>query len=315
MSDQELYRIGTVSKLTGISPECLRAWERRYNLQPAQKSGKTRFYSHEQLQNLNKIKTLIQKGHPISSLANLNTAQLNARLTPVQELSGIFNPVQAYSARLPQIGLIGTNLLILEQENGETDRLEVAQRWHNVTEFLNSRPNQINSLHTVVLYSPTLNPEEISTTMALIPDLRVIVVYQYASPQRIDELKSQGAPLLAWPISWDQLISICVKSTEFGQQAGKSAPRRFDDSELLSIAYKAKQLGDDSPRHLVTLISDLNAYELYTAEHILESPDEAELLSRIREDVSFARAQLERSLGDVLATKSISISDTRLLQT
>ncbi len=78
--DDDLYRIGTVAGLTEISVERLRAWERRYGLQPAHRSGKTRFYNLEQVGRLKKIKRLIDNGHPISSLVSLTDEQLNERL-------------------------------------------------------------------------------------------------------------------------------------------------------------------------------------------------------------------------------------------
>ena len=77
---QNLYRIGTVSSLTGISVERLRAWERRYDLSPAHKSGKTRYYSRAQLERLRLVKHLIDLGQPISSLATLSTDQLKSRI-------------------------------------------------------------------------------------------------------------------------------------------------------------------------------------------------------------------------------------------
>ena len=307
MSEQELYRIGTVSKLTGISPECLRAWERRYDLQPAQKTGKTRFYSYEQLQNLNKIKRLIEQGHPISSLAQLNSSQLSARLAPVS------TPVQGYSSGvsyqpgLPTIGLIGTNVLMLEQDSGASDRVEVTQRWHNVAEFLNSRPSELIHLSAVALSSPTLNLEEIREIRAFAQNLRVVAVYQYAADTRKTTLEQQGVPILAWPVTWDQLVTACAQPMDM--EIGKATPRRYDDSQLLAIASVAKQHGDNAPRHLVSLITSLNAYEQYTIEHILEAPDDAELHCRIRADVSFARGHLEHSLSDILSTKAIHIPE------
>jgi DNA-binding transcriptional MerR regulator len=315
MSEQELYRIGTVSKLTGISPECLRAWERRYDLQPAQKTGRTRFYSHEQLQNLNIIKRLIEQGHPISSLAQLDASQLNARLTPVadanlpsgQAFASTFTSGGAYTPRLPNIGLIGANLLMLEQDDGTSDRVEVTQRWHNVAEFLNSRPSELNHLTAVALSTPTLNLGEIRDIRARMPDLRVVAVYQYAAEARIEAAEQQGAPLLAWPVTWDKLVATCAQPVEL--ELGKTTPKRYDDSQLLAIASVAKQQGDSSARHLVSLITSLNAYEQYTAEQILEVPEDAELHCRVREDVSFARAQLEHSLGNIITTRAIHIPE------
>jgi len=303
MSEQELYRIGTVSKLTGISPECLRAWERRYDLQPAQKTGKTRFYSHEQLQNLSKIKRLIEQGHPISSLAQLDGRQLSARLTPVSLSGQTYSADTAYRPQLPTIGLIGTNVIMLEQDEGASDRVEVTQRWNNVADFLNSRPSELRHLNAVALSSPTLNLEEIRDIRARVSDLRIVAVYQYAADTRIESLKKQGIPLLAWPVTWEKLVSACAQPMEL--DIGKSTPRRYEDSQLLSIASAARQRGDSAPRHLVSLITSLNAYEQYTTEHILEAPDDADLHCRIRADVSCARGLLEHSLGDLLETKAI----------
>ena len=108
LSETELYRIGTVAKLTGISVECLRAWERRHGLAPAEREGRTRYYSRTQLKRLEKIKALTEDGHPISSLVELSEEQLDARI-------GITRP-RVSPHRLPQIGLVGPNLMILEQE-------------------------------------------------------------------------------------------------------------------------------------------------------------------------------------------------------
>ena len=84
MTETELYRIGTVAKLTGISVECLRAWERRHGLEPAERDGRTRYYSRSQLQRLQTIKTLTEAGHPISSLVELSSEQLDARIGVTQ---------------------------------------------------------------------------------------------------------------------------------------------------------------------------------------------------------------------------------------
>ena len=50
----DFYRIGSVAALTGIAVERLRAWERRHGFSPAHKSGRTRFYSADQLEKLKK---------------------------------------------------------------------------------------------------------------------------------------------------------------------------------------------------------------------------------------------------------------------
>src|SRR5689334_11148082 len=53
-----LLRIGELSRRTGVSPELLRAWERRYGLlEPARSSGGLRLYGSDALERV----TLMQK--------------------------------------------------------------------------------------------------------------------------------------------------------------------------------------------------------------------------------------------------------------
>ena len=84
----DLFRIGTIANLTGISVERLRAWERRYGVAPVYRSGKTRFYSQEQLEWLQKVKRLIDQGHPISTLVGLDAEALETRLASQREVAG-----------------------------------------------------------------------------------------------------------------------------------------------------------------------------------------------------------------------------------
>ena len=51
MAETALLRIGELSRRSGVSPELLRAWERRYDLlQPRRSEGGLRLYSHTDLE-------------------------------------------------------------------------------------------------------------------------------------------------------------------------------------------------------------------------------------------------------------------------
>ena len=55
----EGYRIGAVSRLTGISTDNLRVWERRYQtVTPARTDSGDRYYSSEDISRLKLIKML-----------------------------------------------------------------------------------------------------------------------------------------------------------------------------------------------------------------------------------------------------------------
>jgi MerR family transcriptional regulator, light-induced transcriptional regulator len=297
LSESELYRIGTVAKLTGISVECLRAWERRHGLEPAERDGRTRYYNQNQLRRLEKIKVLIEEGHPISSLIELSDEQLDAR-------TGLRRP-QVNPNRLPQVGLVGPNLLILEQEAEQSDVAEVCQRWVSIDDFVGSRPAERAQLDVVAVQIPSLNADSLQRVQRAAPDCRLLAVYQFANREALSQATEQhGATTLAWPLAWADLMHACATPSGSAARVGRMAPRRYTDHELVDIATRARSRGLDTPRHLVTLITDLNAFADYATQCLTGAAD-TEAYDRLREDVSYARAQLERALATTIETRAV----------
>ncbi len=78
-----LYPIRAVSKLTGISIDTLRAWERRYQVVTPQRDDRGRLYSEENVQRLRLLNSAVEKGHAIGRLATLSDEELqNMLATP-----------------------------------------------------------------------------------------------------------------------------------------------------------------------------------------------------------------------------------------
>ena len=281
--DDDLYRIGTIASLTGIAVERLRAWERRYGLEPAHKSGKTRFYSQAQLQRLQLIKRLIDQGHPISTLVELDDDVLVARLNTHRQAR--LQPATA--------GLIGPNLLVLEQQQAGGSRLDVRARWSNLDAFFEDQTGT-EALEVVVVQLPVLLTERIDRIGRFQPEARIVVVYQFATPKHLAEVQELGIPTLTWPASWQEIEHACATTAGMPLRAARAAARRFTDEELIAIAASAAD-PSGCPAHLVELISGLNAF----AEFSLACADEADdprLYERVHTDTSQARAQLELAL-------------------
>ena len=293
MVDDDLYRIGTVARLTGISVECLRAWERRYGLAPPERAGRTRYYSHAQLTRLTKIKALIDAGHPVSSLIALSEAQLDSRCRPA--LAGASIPGSPH--RLPRVGLIGASLVLLEQDAPDTNQVEIAQRWVAIDDFLDARERERSHLDAIVLQLPTLNFADLDRACAAVPDARWIVVYRFAERDAIKALEARGIPGFAWPIAWEELMRACAMPSSSPAHAARAAPRRYSDHELVAIASRARERGRDAPRDIVALINDLNAFADFAGQRLLSDGDESFDYEQAREAVSYARAQLERVLA------------------
>lgn len=290
--DDDLYRIGTVAQLTDISVERLRAWERRYGLAPAYRAGKTRFYTKEQVEHLGKIKRLIDLGQPIGSLAELSSAQIDERL----------GARQTPEAEPVRTGLVGPNLLVLEQQQTSSGKLEICARWANMDAF--ARDRQASAvLDAIVVQLPVLNPEQIARVEAECPDAHVVALYQFATTGQIAEVEERGIPTLKWPAPWRD-IEHAAASFPRRRRAGGGSGRRFSDEELIAIAASA--LGDASacPQHLVELISQLNAFADF-ARDCAEAAEDPARYRLVTEAAAEARSRLEGALETIAIAEGL----------
>ena len=68
-------RIGEISQRTGVSPELLRAWERRYSLlRPERTSGGFRLYSDQDVERVRRMKARLAEGLSAAEAARLATS-------------------------------------------------------------------------------------------------------------------------------------------------------------------------------------------------------------------------------------------------
>src|SRR5690606_3399979 len=84
-TDQEpRHTIGAVAQRTGLSPDLLRVWERRYGVvDPARPQGGPRLYSDADILRLRLLRRLTEGGHSIGRIADLSVPELT-RLLPAE---------------------------------------------------------------------------------------------------------------------------------------------------------------------------------------------------------------------------------------
>ncbi len=73
-----LYPIRAVSKLTGISVDTLRAWERRYQVVAPQRDRRGRLYTEADVERLRLLNAAVERGHAIGRVAALGDKELQA---------------------------------------------------------------------------------------------------------------------------------------------------------------------------------------------------------------------------------------------
>jgi len=84
MDPRGQFRIGQVSRLSGVPPETLRSWEARYQaVRPARTPGGFRLYSPDDVERLKLIRALTDLGNPVGTIANLDAKSLRDRLAGV----------------------------------------------------------------------------------------------------------------------------------------------------------------------------------------------------------------------------------------
>ena len=86
-----LLRIGELSRRSGVSPELLRAWERRYGLlEPTRSAGGLRLYSAADLERVRAMQQHLAEG-----LAAAEAAALAAEAEPRADQAVVFSPAAA----------------------------------------------------------------------------------------------------------------------------------------------------------------------------------------------------------------------------
>lgn len=97
MREANKYPIKVVSQLTGLTPDTLRAWERRYGaIAPQCDEAGVRLYSEDDLERLKLLRRAVEAGHRISRIAALPLEEL-------QGLSSLRPGTSAHGARLDAV--------------------------------------------------------------------------------------------------------------------------------------------------------------------------------------------------------------------
>jgi hypothetical protein len=254
------------------------------------------------------MRALIDLGHPVSTLIDLGNAQLSARLNNAGAVVSVADPVPTTPARTAPapvataltVGLVGLNLLVLEQSAGPMQHLAVMARWPTLDALLADLPAP-GTLDALVIQQPVLISQRLDVIADRLPGTRLVCVYQFATERQRASMEARQRPALSWPVSWPEIERALSLGTDSSQ--GGLAPRRFDDAALIALAA-SDQDPHQSARHLVELISNLNAYSDFAA-HCVESvgADTGRVYAETSQRVAAARALLEDALAGLAETE------------
>jgi hypothetical protein len=313
------YRIGAVARLTGIAPDTLRIWERRYAAVTPQRSPRGgRLYSAGDLERLRLMKLLVDAADAIGEIAGLDTEALRARLAETRHSSPDTGTPQRSCCRLAVVGesLAG----MLEVPGGTLTGITLVAAYRDTADF-EARASD-DGTDVLVIEQATLHADSAARLVDWLVRAQAahaVVVYRYASREALAQLPASRCSALSAPVDRRTLQAHCLAMWHTGQPVStpptaRSAgfiraapPRRYDDAALAQLASLSSTVKCECPRHLAELITSLSAFERYSAECESRSTRDAALHAYLHASASHARQLIEEALDHVIETENIEI--------
>ena len=134
--------IRTISSLTGVKPMTLRAWERRYGLiRPKRTPKGHRLYTHQHVERIRRVLTLIERGVPVGRVRDLIDAEPALTAKGAGPWEGYLEQMAAAIARFDELELdrVHEEALSLHPVDQVTRRLylpllaKLGERWRDLT--------------------------------------------------------------------------------------------------------------------------------------------------------------------------------------
>ena len=324
-----IYKIGAVSKLSGVPVPTLRIWQTRYNaFSPATSQGQHRLYSDEDLRKAALLRTLTLQGHGIRLIAGLGHAQLQQLLQTSADMGRAASQRKPHGNvpvdPLPSIwGVVGHSLAERLQSKALQTSLgappmAIHQVWADLHEAQNSPLN--GALDVLMVSVNSLNEQTAQQILALAHQLgvrRTVVLYGFGQTRALAQL-DRGACLVHRNTLDDATLSDIVQSARppleapvrTWPEAGQpTPPRQYSDAVLQRVANIPSQVLCECPRHVAELIGQLGRFEDYSRDCQSQSTKDRALHAQLNTMAASARALFEDALRMVAEHEGISLQD------
>ncbi|MEM7401972.1 MAG: MerR family transcriptional regulator [Pseudomonadota bacterium] len=316
------YKIGAVSRITGIGSETIRAWERRYQaVVPTRTESGDRMFSRNDVKKLILLKSLVDNGNSIGTIARLDFDELKhfAEDYPNNQrnTSELSNDVDC------KVVLLGDGFPIrildgLEEING----IKVTGIYESLNDF-NLNTNDRSQTNIVVIEKPTINEDihkEISQILETSEAWHVIVIYGFANQEQIEQLQSSQVTVVRSAVDVQELARMCIYHSGGSEQLPsleknstlhyeQTIPsRKFSNKQLSKLAGASSTIKCECPMHLSNIVRDLVAFEIYSAECESENKQDAALHNYLHATTAQARSMLEEAMAHLIRVEGIDIN-------
>ncbi len=319
--EADRYRIGAVSRLTGIPAVTLRAWERRYSaVQARRDKGGSRLYSAEDVERLVLIKRLVDLGNAISTVATLPLPELEARVRSDREqLRRSHGAADARNRRVAVAGVLAQRMRSAPEALAGLELVSAQSSPAELRTDLTGKEADVVVLEYMTLHGETI--EEIRQLRKSSRAYRAVVVYGFARRSLVAALEADDIVALAAPVNLSELRLIClapspgpavatgaaVDGVEEPAADPQSPPpaRYFSTQQLQRLSEMSTSIECECPHHLSSLIRSLVAFEVYSSECENRNDDDAALHAYLHRTTALARASMEQALIRVATAEGL----------
>ena len=305
------YTIGAIAKLTGLSVHNLRTWEKRYQaVVPERTPNGRRVYTEPCLARLKLLKSCVDLGATISTLAHLSDAQLKSTLAQMQTADDSLQPISISNACLVGTGMVNWLFSVVERlipgvqidvypSLAALERDENAMGWD-----------------LMVIDQASISAMECKIMVRSIKQLNVpntILLYRYARHQDIAYFKSLGVNVFKAPIDESELET-ALRAQVLNQRpstprgVSRNNLRKFSDVELQRAAAMSTSIECECPQHLAEIIRGLVAFEVYSSQCVSKDKAGEDLHRHIHLQTGEARAVMEELLKLVLDQEGLDLA-------
>ena len=268
-----LYRIATVSRLTGIPVQTIRVWESRHAVvQPKRNASNVRLYARADIERLMLVRAAVDGGQAISTLASLTDQQIGARFKNAAAPAAK-DKARKTGCRVLVCGAALSSVLKTAWKARSDVRVQAS-----LPTLADTQQKSIPVVDAVIVDAPVLHhdlPAALRRLRSASHVPVIIVVYGFGSRQILSRLDSANVIALASPADPAQIARICqlglsidpTPPAAFSRMLLQSAAaRRYDDAFLQQLSQMPSKVQCECPNHLADLLNKLNAFERYSLE-------------------------------------------------
>ena len=195
-------------------------------------------------------------------------------------------------------------------------RIEVPR---NPGSYLKVR-TQVDSENMLVIEVATLHTDTTRQIIDWLEDIgahKALVIYRFASSEALQRLPGARIQTVRAPVTPLVVRNLCLgmrpqpsPSSSASEHVGTSlavTPRRFSSETLTTLAQLSPAMKCECPKHLAELITDLVAFERYSAECENRNTKDAAVHAYLHATASQARDLIEAALAHVIEVEGIDV--------